>query len=278
MICWKNCCNHLGCLALVATVLLAGCESSTQTDPVVARVDDATLTATALADQIPGTDVTAQERRVYIDKWLQQELLYQEALDQDYGDKASVRRLIDQATRDLVVAAYLDETFEDTPIEVTAEDIEQQYHLYPERYQRKETEVHAQHILVGSQRDANSLRQALRRGESFEEKARDLSLDPETHTEGGDLGFFTASQYPELWEACANLSSGQISRPVSSERGYHIVRLLERKEPGTVKELVDVEQQIRVELIRERHLQRLDALITRLKDDHSWQIDETLLE
>ncbi len=56
------------------------------------------------------------------------------------------------------------------------------------------------------------------------------------------------------------------------------MRLLERKEPGTVKELVDVEPQFRVELIRERHLQRLDALITRLKDDHSWQIDETLLE
>jgi len=56
------------------------------------------------------------------------------------------------------------------------------------------------------------------------------------------------------------------------------VRLVERKEPGTVKELGDVAERVRIELIRERHLQRLDDLITRLKDEHSWQIDETHFE
>ncbi len=277
MTCSKNYSKRIGWIALVA-VTLAGCESSTQNDPIVAQVDDATLTIAVLADQIPGTDVTVGEQRFYVEKWLQQELLYQEALDQDFSSKASVRRLIDQATRDLVVAAYLDETFEDSQIEVTDDEVEQRFHLHPERYLRVEAEIHAQHILVGSQRDANSLRQALLRGESFEEKARDLSLDLETHTDGGDLGYFTAIEYPELWEACANLTSGQISRPVSSERGYHIVRLLERKDPGTVQELADVEQRVRIELIRERHEQRLDDLITRLKEDHSWQIDETHFE
>jgi peptidyl-prolyl cis-trans isomerase C len=275
--CSKNCSRHLGWIALT-TLVLAACESSDETDPVVARVDDAKLTVAVLTDQIPGTDVTSEERRLYVDKWLQQELLYQEALEQDFASKARVQRLIDQATRDLIVAAYIDETFEDTQIEITDEDVEQRYHLHSERYLRHDAEIHAQHILVGSRRDASSLRQALLRGESFEDKARDLSLDLETHTEGGDLGFFAASEYPELWEACANLTKGQISQPVSSERGYHIVRLLERKEPGTVQELADVEQRVRIELIRERHVQRLDDLITRLKDDHSWHIDETLFE
>lgn len=277
MTCSKNCYRHVGWIALT-TLALVACESSHETDPVVARVDKAKLTVAVLTDQIPGTDVTGEERRLYVDKWLQQELVYQEALDQDFADRARVRRLIDQATRDLIVAAYLDETFEDTQIEITDEDVEQRYHLHSERYLRTEAAIHAQHILVGSRRDANSLRQALLRGESFEDKARDLSLHLETHTEGGDLGFFTASDYPGLWEACANLTKDQISQPVSSERGYHIVRLLERKEPGTVQELADVEQRIRIELVREKHVQRLDDLITRLKDDHSWQIDETLFE
>lgn len=286
MICWNNCYDRrpmtnwrtgVGVLSLV-TLLVSSCESTDQTDPVVARVDDATLTVTTLADQIPGTDLGSQERRAYVERWLQQEILYQEALDQGVAENAFVRRLIEQATRDLVVAAYIDETFENASIDVTDQDVGNQFHLNSDRYTRDEPEIRAQHILVGSQRDANSLRQALQRGESFEEKARDISLDLDTHALGGDLGFFTADAHPELWEACANLSVGQISHPVSSERGYHIVRLVERKEPGTVKELGDVAERVRIELIRERHLQRLDDLITRLKDEHSWQIDETHFE
>lgn len=285
MTCWKNCCNRTptgrwraAVLVLTLSVCWTSCEAPGDADPVVARVDDATLTVTALADQIPGTDLAGGEHRAYVEKWLQQEILYQEALDQGVDQKAFVRRLIEQATRDLVVATYLDQTFENATITVTGEDIEAHFHLHSNRYTRDVPEVHAQHILVGSQRDANSLRLALLRGESFEEKARDISLDPETHAEGGDLGYFTADEQPELWEACANLTPGQISRPVSSERGYHIVRLVERKEPGTVRELADVEERVRMELIRERHLQRLEDLITRLKEDHSWQIDETYFE
>ncbi len=286
MIYWNNCCSRrpmngwrtsLGSVALVV-ILFSSCDSPDQSDPVVARVDDATLTVATLADQIPGTDLASGERRAYVERWLQQEVLYQEALDEGVAENAFVRQLIEQATRDLVVAAFLDETFENASIDVTDQDVENHFHLHSDRYTRDEPEIRAQHILVGSQRDANSLRQALQRGEDFEEKARDLSLDPDTHALGGDLGFFAADAHPELWEACSNMAAGQISRPVSSERGYHIVRLVERKEPGTIKELADVADRVRNELIRERHLQRLDDLITRLKDEHSWQIDETHFE
>ena len=47
---------------------------------------------------------------------------------------------------------------------------------------------------------------------------------------------------------------------------------------GTIKQLADVDQLVRVELIRERHQQRLNDLVTRLKDEHTWLIDESLFE
>jgi parvulin-like peptidyl-prolyl isomerase len=93
--------------------------------------------------------------------------------------------------------------------------------------------VHARHILVATQEEAEAILAQLREGADFATLAQTYSLDVSTRDRGGDLGFFPPGLLlaPELEAAAFALAPGQISDVVYSELlGYHIVQALEREE------------------------------------------------
>ena len=91
-------------------------------------------------------------------------------------------------------------------------------------------QVHARHILVQAEEEAQTILTRLQAGEDFADLARERSLDENTKEAGGDLGFFHRGQLisPELEEAALALQPGQISGVVQSQFGYHIVQVLEK--------------------------------------------------
>ena len=262
------------CLALIV-----GCDHAEERDPVVARVGDEVLTATELRSQFPYDSgrQEGEERRRFVENWVQQELLYQEAVERRLDRNARLQELIEQARRDLLVAALLDREFQDREVKITDDAISSYYYSHQDKFERTEEEIRAEHILLATRRDANTLRQDLLQGDSFSEAAVLHSLDLSSSAAGGDLGYFSADDNPVLWEACQNLALGTLSKPVATVRGFHIIRVLSRKEAGTVKELQSVRSQIVETLVLEDYRQRLEELTLRLKGRNSWQIDEEQL-
>ena len=106
--------------------------------------------------------------------------------------------------------------------------------------QKPETEIHARHILVATEDEAKAALKRLMGGEDFEKIAKDLSKDPAS--EGGDLGWFTKDRMvPEFADAAFKLEVGQVSDPVKSPFGWHIIEILDKREktPPTFDQVKD---------------------------------------
>jgi peptidyl-prolyl cis-trans isomerase C len=85
--------------------------------------------------------------------------------------------------------------------------------------------IKCSHILVKKQSEAIAILERLKNGESFANLAKQLSIDKASGKKGGDLGFFGRGRMVKLFEDTAfKLEKGQISEPVKTEFGYHIIK------------------------------------------------------
>ncbi|MCA1951991.1 MAG: peptidylprolyl isomerase [Hyphomicrobiales bacterium] len=91
-------------------------------------------------------------------------------------------------------------------------------------------EVRARHILVENEDEAKKVAARVKGGEDFAKIAGETSKDPGSGKEGGDLGFFTKDRMvPEFAEAAFALKPGEVSAPVKSQFGWHVIKLEERR-------------------------------------------------
>jgi foldase protein PrsA len=112
-------------------------------------------------------------------------------------------------------------------------------------------EVRAQHILVSNRGLATTLAKQLQKASEkkvdgqFEDLARQFSEDPSTANKGGDLGWSVPSDYvPPLAEAITTGEVGDISDPVKTEFGYHVIRVLGRRVESFEQARADIEEQV----------------------------------
>lgn len=128
----------------------------------------------------------------------------------------------------------------------------EQYRLKPERFEQP-AQTRASHILIDntgpeSLEQAKKLVADLRAGANFAELAKTISTDKGSGAKGGDLGFFPAGRMVRPFEDGLNAlqNPGDISEPVESQFGWHIIRLDERK-PKSVRPFDEVKATLMAE-------------------------------
>jgi peptidyl-prolyl cis-trans isomerase C len=113
-----------------------------------------------------------------------------------------------------------------------------------------EQEVRARHILVPTEDEAKAVLAEVKKGTDFAELARQKSKDPGAAAEGGDLGYFGKEQMvPEFAEVAFKLDKGQVSDPVKTQFGWHIIKV-EDKRTKPVPEFDKVKDQIETYVTR----------------------------
>lgn len=127
-------------------------------------------------------------------------------------------------------------------VDVTDEEIQAQY-------ERQGTELNARHILVADEETANKVKKELDEGGDFAKLAEKYSTDPGSAANGGSLDWFgTGAMVPEFEDAAYALEVEEISAPVQSQHGFHIIQVMEKRQVEDQPALEDQKDQIRKEL------------------------------
>lgn len=151
-----------------------------------------------------------------------------------------VRKALKMAREQILSQAYLTKQLEKS---MTPEALKALYLEEMKDYERQE-EVRARHILVDSEKTAEAILIQLKSGANFATLANEKSLDK--HTNGGDLGYFTENMMiPEFGKAVFAMKKGQLSAPIKTPYGWHIVLVEDKRlaEPPVFEEMQDVLKQ-----------------------------------
>lgn len=98
-------------------------------------------------------------------------------------------------------------------------------------YAKYQPDIKARHILVNDEKTANEIEQKLKNGEKFEDLAKKYSQDTASSSKGGNLGWFgTGVMDSDFEKAAFALKKDQISDPVKTQYGYHIIQVTGIKE------------------------------------------------
>jgi peptidyl-prolyl cis-trans isomerase C len=236
-----------------------------QNDPVVAKVNGKEIRQSDLAaaeeDLGQGAaQLPPDAKREYLISYLTDAVLVAKAAeDSKVGDDPEFKRKLDAARNKILMEVYLTRE-----AKKAATDAEMRK-VYEEAIKQvaSEEEVSARHILVETEDEAKKILADLKKGGDFAAIAKEKSKDPGSKDNGGDLGFFTKDQMvPEFAEVAYKLDKGQLSDPVKTQFGWHIIKVDDkRKKPAPTFE--QVKDQVETFVVRKAQAE----LITKLRAD-----------
>jgi peptidyl-prolyl cis-trans isomerase C len=128
-----------------------------------------------------------------------------------------------------------------------------------------EEEVRARHILVKTEAEAKDVLAKVKGGADFEKLAREISIDPSAKANGGDLEYFSKGQMvAEFSEAAFKLDKGQVSEPVKTQFGFHIIKV-EDKRTKPLPKYDEVKEQVQAFVVRKAQAELIMKLRTEAK-------------
>src|SRR4051794_3287343 len=233
----------------------------------VARVDGTTVTEAdlALASEDPALSLPAmseaQKHDVLVGYVIDLKLGAAAATAAKVGDSPEFTRKLGYFRDKLMLDEYLEREVKKA---VTPEAVRK---LYEDTVKdmKPEQEVHARHVLVETEDEAKKVATRVKGGEDFAKVAGEASKDPGSKSDGGDLGFFTKDRMVQPFaEAAFKLEPGQISDPVKSQFGWHVIKV-EEKRTKPVPSFEEMKEQVESYLGRKTQQDIIMALRQKAK-------------
>lgn len=151
---------------------------------------------------------------------------------------------------------------------VTPESVQSAYDEMIADFEPQE-EIRARHILVADKEDAEAIRAEIEAGKPFEDAASENSIDGSAQN-GGDLGFFRRGMMvPPFEEAAFALEVGEVSEPVESQFGWHLIKLEDRRE-STPPPFEQVAPQVQQQVL----VKAFDDVVNALKADAQIEVTD----
>ncbi|MFA5179737.1 MAG: peptidylprolyl isomerase [Syntrophales bacterium] len=218
---------------------------------------------------------TEQQKLVYFDSLVQADLLALEAQSLKIDKEPAIKMRIDDLTNNLLSQEYMQRQLAKLP-RITDQEIEKYYNDHKAELVTPPM-VKAQHILIRLDSNAkqdevkaafnkiNGIHKEAVGGAEFGKLAEKYSEDAANKANGGDIGFFTKDRIiPEISNQAFNMKVGEISQPIKTNLGYHIIKVNEKKDPKQLT-LTEASPRIRTFMENKRHQEVMKKEIDRLK-------------
>jgi peptidyl-prolyl cis-trans isomerase C len=253
--------TRLVLIAFIASVAPA----FAQDDPVVAKVNGTEIRQSDLnaAEEDIGQNLppmAPDAKRDYLITYVTDMLVIAKAAEaKKIGDSPDFKRKLDIARNKLLMEGLLTAEAKSA----VTDDAMKKVYAEATKQMGEEKEVHARHILVEKEDEAKAILADLKKGGDFVAIAKEKSKDPGSKETGGDLGYFTKDQMvPEFAEVAFKLDKGQLSDPVKTQFGWHVLKV-EDKRNRPIPEFDKVKDQIETYVVRKAQAD----LVTKLRSE-----------
>ncbi len=210
---------------------------------------------------------TAEGKEELLDILISREVLNQEGKRLGLDKKKEVKERIEELTKEVMISEVVNQ--------IAAEKLtDAEMKKYYNKNKAEFKEVRASHILVKSEEEAKEIKKKLDQGGDFAALAKEKSTDPGSAPRGGDLGFFTKDRMVKAFsDAAFSLKVNEISKPVQSPFGFHIIKVVETKDAKNFEELAPAQlQNIRGTMINDEIDQLKEKAKIKVNKDRLMQI------
>ncbi len=272
---------------LLVLLIMAGCTKSpadgeSSTKDYIAKVDgsyimekDLRRQFKALPDFMKAIYDNAEGVKKLTDELVKKELIYLEAKKQGMDKSPAYREKLEEFQKLSLISMLLTKEIEDK-VSVTPEEVKKYYDTNPGEFSTDR--ARASHILVKTKEEADSLLKRIKAGEDFAALAEKNSIDKGSAARGGDLGFFGRGQMvPEFEQAVFSMKKGEVSEPVKTQFGYHIIKLTDVKK-GKAVGFDKVKDDLTKRLLNEKRREAFDGYIEKLRASYKVEIKEDRLK
>lgn len=273
---------HRCALCLAAIALCAckpspgtGAKGASRSGPVLARVDDTEITAGDLQEVLARYShtpfvlarySTPEKKKELLDGLIRYELMAREALRRGYDRDPDVQRI----AKKQMVAQFEKREINDKlrAEDVSPADVEKYYREHPAEFVRPE-EVRVSQILVRDETAARQIADAAKGAgrndpKSFRDLVERYSEDPDSKPRAGDLMFFdrkTTREPKALVEAAFAMTQvNDVVGPIASDKGFHILKFIDRR-PEMTRPFAEVKGDIQRRLLEQMRTQRKRDLL-----------------
>lgn len=205
-----------------------------------------------------------QGKKQLLDQMISFELIYNYAKQVDLENDEEYKNQLEIMRKDLLIQAGVKKVLD--TVTVNDDDVKSHYDNNKDMFKSEET-VNAKHILIESKEKAEEILEKINNGMSFEDAALEFSSCPSSN-QGGSLGEFGRGRMvPEFENAAFELAVGEVSGPVQTQFGYHIIKVEGKTEPS-IREYDEVKAMIASNLLHEKQNKAYINFVNDLKEDY----------
>lgn len=268
----------LALIVSLGAVLAAGCAKKTgPDDKVLAEVSNKFITLKDFKYRISRLpayyqNIVEKNKKRFLDETIAEMLFYEEAVRKGLDRDREVVEVISEAKKKILIAKLIKNEVEDK-VKIEDDEIKEFYEAHKDDFKTQEL-WRASHILLPTEEGAKGALADLSRGaSSFEELAKERSMDA-TASRGGDVGYFRKGQLvPDFEKACLELKVGETGDIIHTQFGWHIIKLTDKKEPA-IEPYEKAKRAIEGELKKRKRSELFDKLVLNLKEKYRVKIED----